>query len=95
MPISTENVKKVASLAKLKLSDADLEKYTVELGNILSFVEKLDELNLSGITATSHAVDISNVFRNDEAKLSTVLDSVFAQAPSQEDRLFKVPRIIG
>jgi len=93
--ISSKDVEKVASLAKLKLSEQELQKFTGELGSILQFVEKLDELKLDGIVATSHAVDISNVFRKDEAKPSTILEDVFAQAPSQEDRLFKVPRIIG
>lgn len=94
MTITKEEVQKIASLSKLKLSEHELERYGRELGNILSFVEKLNKLDLKNIEPTSHAVSVTNVFREDIAKLSTVNQKIFEQAPSAEDNLFKVPKII-
>ena len=92
--ISKDDVKKIAGLAKLNLPDAELDRYTRELGNILNFVEKLNKLDLKGVEPTSHAVSVTNVFREDVAKISKVNEDIFAQAPSAEDNLFKVPKII-
>lgn len=89
-----EDVKKIAGLAKLKLNDEELDRYTRELGNILGFVEKLNELKLDHVEATSHAVSVTNVFREDTARKSTIQAKTFSRAPDMEGNLFKVPRII-
>ncbi len=93
--LTKEDVKKIAGLAKIKLNESDLEQYATQLGQILSFVEKLDKLDLKNVEPTSHAVSVTNVFREDVSVVSEVNKKIFEQAPSEEDHLFKVPRIIG
>ena len=88
------DVSRIAQLAKLSLSEADFERYSKELGQIIHFVEKLNELKLDGVQPTSHAVEVTNVFREDVALGSSIKDKVFAAAPSVEENLFKVPRIL-
>ncbi len=92
--ITKKDIQKIAGLAKLNLSDEEMDRYTRELGNILGFVEKLDKLDLTGVAATSHAVAVTNVFREDKAVDSGIQADVFEKAPSVEDNLFKVPRVI-
>lgn len=92
--ISIDDVKKTAHLAKLNLQDEELQKLTRDLGNIVQYIEKLNQLDLTHITATSHAVDVSNVFREDAAVHSQVGEEVLKTAPEAEDNLFKVPKII-
>lgn len=92
--ITKQDVKKISGLAKLKLSEQELQRTTNELGNILGFVEKLNELKLDNVEATSHAVNVTNVFREDEPKKSTVHAKTFLASPDMEGDLFKVPRVI-
>ena len=92
--LTEKDVRKIAGLAKINLPDNEIDRYTRELGNILNFVKKLNELDLKGVEPTSHAVSVTNVFREDVAKISEVNKQIFEQAPSAEDNLFKVPRII-
>ncbi len=89
------DVQKIAKLAKLALSDKDKDRYAKELGEIIHFVEKLNELKLDNIEPTSHAVEVTNVFRDDMAVVSPVSKKAFDTAPAVEDHLFVVPKIIG
>lgn len=91
--ITKEDVKKTAHLAKLALQDGELQKLTRDLGNIVQYIEKLNQLDLTHITATSHAVDVSNVFRDDEVVKSQIGEEVLKRAHA-EDNLFKVPKVI-
>lgn len=92
--ITKEEVNKTARLAKLNLQDEELQKLTRDLGNIVQYIEKLNQLDLTHITATSHAVDVSNVFREDEVVPSQIGEQVLKRAPEAEDNFFKVPKII-
>lgn len=92
--ITKSDVQKIAGLAKLNLGEEDLERYTRELGNILGFVEKLNELKLDNVEATSHAVSLTNVFREDETKKSSTQTGAFSAAPAMEGNLFRVPKVI-
>lgn len=92
--ISKEDILKIAKLAKLSLTEADKDRYTHELGQIIHFVEKLNELKLENIEPTSHAVEVTNVFRKDVAVISPVKEKALASAPKVEENLFQVPRII-
>lgn len=92
--ITQDDVKKIANLAKLNLNETELTRYTTELGNILGFVERLNQLDLKGVKATSHAVDVTNVFREDVAVTSIVMQDIATQAPAVEDNLFVVPKVI-
>lgn len=92
--ITKKDVAKVAGLAKLHLDEAELDKYTHDLGQILTLMDKLDELDLKDIEATSHAVEVTNVFREDEAKVSQAKEKVLRDAPQSKGTLFEVPKII-
>ncbi|MBI4411367.1 MAG: Asp-tRNA(Asn)/Glu-tRNA(Gln) amidotransferase subunit GatC [Deltaproteobacteria bacterium] len=93
--ITREDVTKIAKLAKLSLDEKETERFAREMTDILQYVEKLNKLDLKDIEATSHAVSVTNVFREDEAKQSPVRDKALEQAPSAEQNMFRVPRVIG
>ncbi len=91
MAITREEVLHVAKLARLDLSEAEVERLTVELGAILDAVGKVAELDLDDVPPTSHPLDLVNAWREDEPRPSLGLDEVFANAPDREGDLFRVP----
>jgi aspartyl-tRNA(Asn)/glutamyl-tRNA(Gln) amidotransferase subunit C len=94
MKITPEEVAYVARLARLELSEAEVAKTTAQLGRILSYVEKLGELDTSGVAATSHALPERNAFRDDEVRASLPRDEALANAPLQNGETFVVPRVL-
>lgn len=98
MKLSKEEVQKIANLARLELSTADVEKYAGQLSAILDYVEKLNELDVSKIEPTAHAAMIPTPFREDQMVQDAVLEKSLANAPSSEGRegeFFKVPKVIA
>ena len=91
MPITREEVLHVAKLARLELSDDEVERLTEQLGAILEAVSKVSELDLSDVPPTSHPLELVNAWAPDEPRPSLSLDEVFANAPAREGDLFKVP----
>ena len=91
MAITREEVLHVAKLARLALTDDEVERLTRELGAILEAVSKVSELDLSDVPPTSHPLELVNAFGEDEPRESLSLDDVFANAPQREGDLFKVP----
>ena len=91
MGITREEVLHVAKLARLELTDDEVERLTGELGAILGAVSKVAELDLSDVPPTSHPLDLVNAWREDEPRESLGLDEVFANAPQREGDLFRVP----
>ncbi len=94
MKITPEEVRYVATLARLSLSEAEVEKTTLQLDSILSYVEKLGELDTTGIQPTTHALAIHNAFREDETKASLPQQEALANGPLQNGEAFVVPRVI-
>lgn len=92
--LSHEEVLKIAKLARLRLEEEEIEGLRTDLNNILNYIDKLSELDISDIEPTSHALDVVNVFREDVAKKGLGEDDVFKNAPESEFRHFKVPRVI-
>lgn len=94
--ITKEQVEKIAHLARLTLTEPEKEKFAVELSQIVSYVEKISELNLEGIRPTAHAVDMLNVFRpgDDVVKESGVIDKAIDVAPAKDGDLFLVPKVL-
>lgn len=92
--ITEKDVRKIAGLSKLELSNDEIVSMTSELSQILKFVEKLNELDLTGVEATAHAVSMNNVFREDVAIQSPVRDKALAEAPQIDGTLFRVPKVI-
>ncbi len=92
--ITTEELEHVARLARLSFSDAELSSFTGQLNDILGYVAKLEELDTQGVEPTTHALHVTNVFREDNAESSLPVDEVVANAPEEENGAFVVPRII-
>ena len=92
--ITKEQVRHVALLARLSLSEEEIEHFTADLQSILRHVDKLNELNTEGIEPTSHALKLANVFREDVVKESLSNEMTLANAPDSEDGYFKVPAIL-
>ena len=91
MAITREEVLHVAKLARLELTDDEVERLTLELGAILKAVGKVAELDLDDVPPTSHPLSLVNAWREDEPHESLGLDEVFANAPLREGDLFRVP----
>lgn len=94
MKISREQVDHVARLARLSLSKEDRERYASQLSQILGYVEKLNELETSGVEPTSHVVPMANVFREDRMRPSLPQEKALENAPDFEEGFFRVPKII-
>lgn len=94
MKITKNEVLHVAHLARLTLTDEELEKMTGQLDNILSYVDKLSELDTSNIPPTSHVFSVSNAFREDIVRESLPRNEALMNGPRQNGETFQVPRII-
>ncbi len=91
MAITRDEVLHVARLARLALTDEEIERLTEQLGAILDAVGKVSELDLTDVPPTSHPLDLVNVWDEDEPRPSLPLDDVFANAPERDGDLFRVP----
>ena len=91
MAITRDEVLHVARLARLALTEEEVERLTGELGAILDAVARVSELDLADVPPTSHPLDLVNVWAEDEVGPSRPLESVFANAPARDGDLFRVP----
>ena len=89
--IDREQVLHVAKLARLKLTDEEVERMSGELSTILDHIETIGELDLDGVAPTSHVVEIENVLRPDEPRPSLPREKALEQAPDASDDGFRVP----
>jgi aspartyl-tRNA(Asn)/glutamyl-tRNA(Gln) amidotransferase subunit C len=94
MKITPEEVEHVARLARLEVSPAEKEELTRQMNRILQYMEKLNELDTTGVAATAHVVDLSNAFREDLVESSLPRDVSLDNAPESNGVEFVVPRII-
>lgn len=92
--ISREDVLHVARLARLELSDAELETMRAQLDSILAYIDRLKELDVTGVEPTSHAVARVNVMRDDVVAPSFPPDEMLRNAPDRVGELVRVPRIL-
>lgn len=93
--ISREEVAHLARLARLAVTEAELNKFAGQLDVILQSVARVGEVAAEDIPPTSHAVPLRNVFRTDEIRPGLTQEQVLAGAPAVEDGRFRVPRILG
>lgn len=94
MKITTDEVLNVAKLARLNFTAEEVQGFTENMEQILTYVEKLDELDVTGVEPTAHVHDIFNAFREDVVRPGLSNDQALANAPSQEGGCFKVAKII-
>ena len=92
--LTRDDVKKVATLARLKLTDSELATLTTQLGEVLGYVDILNEVDTANVEPMAHAGELSNVFREDEVRESLPRDDALANAPKSDGRSFLVPQIL-
>ena len=94
MRLTPEEVEHVALLARLRLTDEERERFTAQLNSILEHFEQLRQIDTAGVPPMSHAVEMSNVLRDDEPTPSLSPEEALANAPDQAENCFRVPRVI-
>jgi aspartyl-tRNA(Asn)/glutamyl-tRNA(Gln) amidotransferase subunit C len=94
MALTRADVEHVARLARLALTDDEIEQLTVELGAVLEHAADVASLDLADVPPTAHPLPLRNVLRDDDVRPSLDRDEVLAAAPATEDGRFRVPRIL-
>jgi len=92
--IDSEQVRKVAKLSRLDLTDAEVEQYSDQLSAILGYVEKMNELDTDNVEPLAHSLPVTNCFREDVVKESLGTEKAIANAPQSDEQYFKVPKIL-
>ncbi len=93
--LTRAEVAHVAALARLDLTEEELDLFTGQLAQVLDHAADVSSLDLAGVVPTAHALAVTNVLRTDEVVPCLDREEVLAQAPSVEDHRFRVPRILG
>ena len=91
--ITVKDVEHVAKLARLELTEEEKEKFTSQLGDVLKYVEQMNEVDTSDVEPMAHAIDFVNVMREDRVKYEQTKEELMKNAPDAEDGFFKVPKI--
>ncbi|MBO6756143.1 MAG: Asp-tRNA(Asn)/Glu-tRNA(Gln) amidotransferase subunit GatC [Roseibium sp.] len=94
MSVDTDTVKRVARLARIKVSDDDADRMTGELNGILGFVEQLDEVNIDGVEPMTSVVEQTMKKRQDGVTDGDKAEAVTVNAPASEDHFFMVPKVV-
>ena len=94
MNLSIDDVKKVAKLARLRLSPEEEQEFLGQLGDILGYIEMLNEVDTEQVEPMAHIADVVNVFRSDEAQPSIDRDKALSNAPKTDGTYFLVPQIL-
>ncbi|MHC4212194.1 MAG: Asp-tRNA(Asn)/Glu-tRNA(Gln) amidotransferase subunit GatC [Planctomycetota bacterium] len=92
--IDQQQVRKVAKLSRLDLSDAEVEEFTGQLSAILGYVEKMNELDTESVEPLAHCLPVHNVFREDIVRESLGTEKALANAPQEDGEFFRVPKIL-
>jgi len=87
-------VRKVAKLSRLKLSDQDIARYATQLTSILDYVAQLSAVNIEGVTPMAHPLPLHNVLREDVVRPALPLEAVLANAPGRDGPYFTVPKVL-
>jgi aspartyl-tRNA(Asn)/glutamyl-tRNA(Gln) amidotransferase subunit C len=94
MSLSREDVEKVALLGRLRLSNAELEKFTTQINQIVGYVAQLQELDTEEVEPMAHPLPINNVFRSDEVRESIGVGKALANAPKRDTEFYLVPPVL-
>ena len=92
--ISSSDVRKVAKLARLELPEDQIETYTKQLEDILSYVDQLQKIDTDNVPQTSRAVEVVNAMREDSVEINCSREDILNQAPHREGDFFRVPKIL-
>ena len=92
--IDETQVRRVALLSRLELSDQEVSQFSTQLSAIVEYIEKLNELDTDNVEPLAHCLPVHNVFREDLPRPSLSNDAALANAPDREEEYFKVPKIL-
>jgi len=95
MSLDRQQVAKIAYLARLSLTEAELDEMTLQLGKIVDLVDQLSAVNTDGVEPLVHAVELQNVLQKDEVKASLPREKVLANAPDADEECFRVSAVLG
>lgn len=90
-----EDVKKIANLANIKINDNEIEEIQDKFNQVLKYVSKIEEFDLTGVEPMTHVNEDYNVWREDEVKESMPIEDVLLNAPKKNEQFFKVPKVLG
>ncbi len=93
--ITSADVRKVSSLARLEIPEDQLDTYTSQLEEILSYVQELQAVDTEGVPPTTRAVEVINVLRKDNLEDVNIREEILDQAPQREGDFFRVPKILS
>jgi len=94
LKLSTKEVEYVALLARLEVTDKETEKFTAQLNDILGYIDKLNEIDTTGVEPMTHAIAVTNAFREDKIVDSIGTEKSLANAPDARGEFFRVPKVI-
>ncbi len=94
MKLSTSDVEYVAKLARLEVTEPEKEMFTAQLNDILLYIDKLNELDTTGVAPMTHAIAVQNAFREDKVLESLGTKKALANAPDARGEFFRVPKVI-
>ena len=92
--LEREDIKKIAHLSRISLSEEEIERQLQELSKIMEMMDLLKEINTDGVAPLNHVLNLENVFREDEVKASLPVEKVLANAPEEYDNMFSVPKVV-
>ena len=95
MALTRDEVEKVSLLARLKLTDEELDRMTAQLGQVVDYVHQLADLDTEEVEPMAHAVELTNVFRPDEVRPSLPRAEALANAPKRDEECYLVPAVLG
>lgn len=93
--LTEQQVRHVAKLSRLRLSDEEVQRMAEQLSAVLDYVSQLSELNVDGVEPMAHAMELTNVWREDVPETPLSVEQVLANAPAKDSPFFKVPKVIG
>ncbi|MBU1320189.1 MAG: Asp-tRNA(Asn)/Glu-tRNA(Gln) amidotransferase subunit GatC [candidate division Zixibacteria bacterium] len=94
MAVSSEEIRHIAELAKLKLTPEEIARFQVDLSAILDYVDQLRQVDTTGVTVSGTSAQIENVFREDTVENSLPIDKALENAPEVKNGMFSVPKVI-
>jgi len=94
MKVTQKDVDHVAKLARLGMTDEEKDRFTKQLSRILEYAETINKLDTKNVSPTSHAIPMKNVFREDKTIPCGNMGDIVANAPSAENNMFAVPKIM-
>ncbi|MEY4566807.1 MAG: Glutamyl-tRNA(Gln) amidotransferase subunit [Planctomycetota bacterium] len=95
MSISSTDIQRVAHLARLQLSETELESYSVQMKAIVEFVDQLQGVDTSGVEPMVHAIELTNVLADDQVRNGLSREQALANSPDHDEECFRVPAVLG